>query len=91
MSLSSEHFDHHLTPNGWVDGTQHLDFSNNVVAVPDDTLMTVQEHRKISHYMADEDVWCTETWRSNNTEAVEAAIAKYGAEPHTHPPFKHKS
>jgi hypothetical protein len=35
MSLSSEHFDHHLTFSQWMGG-RHL--------------ITVQEHRKISHY-----------------------------------------
>ncbi|MCA9818878.1 MAG: hypothetical protein KC652_27475 [Cyanobacteria bacterium HKST-UBA01] len=90
MSLSSEHFDHHLTPTGWVLGTEHLDFCTNKVEIPEDALLTVQEHRKISHWMADEDVWITEMWRSNDTEAVDAAIAKFGPRPHVQPPFTQK-
>lgn len=86
MSLSSEHFDHHLTPRGWVAGTAQLDFSRNEVPIPADRLLTVTEHRKISHFAAEEDVWCSEVWRSPDQDAVQRAIAQFGSEPDVSPP-----
>lgn len=89
MSLSSEWYEYHLTPEGWVDGTVKLDFGGTQVPVPLDRVLTVQEHRLISHFAADEDVSLNETFRSTNTELVEALISKFGKEPYVSPPFKH--
>ncbi len=82
MSLSSEHFKHHLTPSGWVAGSEKLDFcAEKVVPPPVDTLLTVNEHRSISHWTANEDVDFYEVWRSSDSAALNAAIAKYGDRP----------
>jgi hypothetical protein len=90
MSMSSEHFEHHLTPAGWVAGSEQLDFgAKTIVPRPADALLTVNEHRKMSHSMADEeDVSCYEIWRSTNIDAIAQAIASFGALPNISPPFK---
>lgn len=91
MSLSSESFEHHLTSSGWVEGSSKLDFcKEDFVARPADALMTVKEHRKISHWAADEDVDCYEIWRSADSKALEEAISKFGERPFVLPAFEYK-
>lgn len=89
MSLSSDHFKYHLTPAGWIAGSEKLDWcAETDVPKPADALLTVNEHRKISHWSAGEDVDCYEIWRSPDTKAVEQAIEKFGDKPAISPPFK---
>lgn len=91
MSLSSETYEHHLTPFGWIEGSSRLDFcKENFVPRPHDALLTVKEHRKTSHWKADEDVDCYEIWKSTDSKALETAISKFGARPFVLPGFEHK-
>lgn len=42
MSASNEYFEYHLTPGGWVDGSQKIDFQGRTERpTPTDTLLTV--------------------------------------------------
>lgn len=44
MSLSNEWFEYHLTPAGWIAGTEKLDSGTRNVPVPTDRVLTVQFH-----------------------------------------------
>jgi hypothetical protein len=42
MALSDEWWEYHLTPQGWVEGSEHLDSSFKKVAAPEGTVLTVR-------------------------------------------------
>ena len=48
MSASNEWSEYHLTPNGWVEGSEKLDFSRTERPAPADRVLTVRQHDYLS-------------------------------------------
>ncbi len=78
MSFTSEYFDYHLTPTGWVNGSTKEEYDSQTVDIPTNRLITVQEHVYQGSFYSQESVNVTEIWRSTDAEAVAAAVAIYG-------------
>ncbi len=88
MSLTSDRIDHHLTEKGWVLGTERIDFVLQTVPVPDDCVMTVQEHIYRASYQDDEEISFKETFLSSDVARLERLTALHGKLPETLGPFK---
>jgi hypothetical protein len=87
MSLSNESFDFHLTPSGWVLGSQKLDFGSTVEPVPHDCVLTVRENRYRQGYQFDEEVDFEKIWSSEDAAEVKRLTDIYGDQPETAPAF----
>jgi hypothetical protein len=81
MSASNETWVFHLTPDGWIAGSEYLDFSKIERPVPENTVLTVTRSEYMgSSFSRIETTW-DETFRSEDTSLVERLIAQYGARP----------
>jgi len=78
---SRESTDHHLTADGWVEGTSKVDnMPAEEVSIPVDRVLTVQEIRE-QYSFGDESVNLQVTFTSTDQEVLNALIAKYGERP----------
>jgi hypothetical protein len=80
MSLSKEYQDEHLTPKGWVEGTESLDFGGTIVAVPDNCVMTVRHYDETPH-VGTHIRWSKVTFRSGDEALVERLLKAHGDGP----------
>jgi hypothetical protein len=79
MSASHEWAEYHLTPSGWVDGTDKHDFGyTQKVETPDNTVLSYicgsrmgSTFSKIEHYKR-------VVWRGDDEELIAALLKKYG-------------
>jgi hypothetical protein len=83
MSLSSEWFYYHLTPRGWVEGTEQLDFGAGVERpVPDDRVMTVVFHESLSSIFSQPARSAYVEWRHSASRSIKRLQERFGAPPH---------
>lgn len=80
MAASSEWTEWHLTPRGWVRGTEKIDSGITKREAPPDRVLSVTFHEECNGYSR---VHCktTEDWKSTDHEAVNAFITKFGEAP----------
>jgi hypothetical protein len=78
MSFTSDYFDYHLTPTGWVRGSTQEEYDSKTVDIPKDRLITVQEHVYQGSFYSQESVNVIEIWRSPDKEAVAISVAIHG-------------
>jgi len=82
MSLTNEWFEYHLTPSGWIDGSEKLDFVGiKEVAIPDDRVLTIRCHEHQSCSFAKAKFWREDVWRSNDSIQVKTLVEKFGVSP----------
>jgi len=81
MSASNEWFEHHLTPNGWVDGTEKLDSGLREAVIPEDRVLTLCFHEYLSSPFSKIELWYSEKWRHQNNDLVRMLTEKYGEIP----------
>jgi len=78
--LSKEYFDYHLTPNGWVEGTEKLDFSTTERSIPEDRVLTLRIIEEIPHpnegFRYEQVVW-----KSDDINLLNKLKKKFGARP----------
>ncbi len=79
MSASNEWWDWHLTPDGWVEGSEKLDFSElKEKEVPANRVLTIRHHERMSSPFSKLEVWASEEWRHPDNNLVTSLIEKYG-------------
>jgi hypothetical protein len=80
MSLSDEWENMHLTPSGWVQGSQKLDFQRNTddKPVPEDAVLTAYRKVYVGAIGATPQVTENTTNLSDNLELIESLLAKFG-------------
>jgi hypothetical protein len=85
MCASNEWQDYHLTPTGWVEGSEKVDFSGiHEKPIPADRVLTVRWVDNQSSAFSKADRYWKETWRSSDSAAVSALVAKFGERPSGH-------
>lgn len=81
MSASNEIDEMHLTPSGWVQGSEKLDFSGwNHREPPCDRLLTVRFREYLSSSFSKMELTADETKHGNDIDIL-AALDAHGAEP----------
>jgi hypothetical protein len=81
MSASDEWTEYHLTPNGWVVGTDKTDFgATEVVARPSDAVLTVTFREQFNGYGPPLRTF-REDWRSKDERRIEALVTRFGSKP----------
>ncbi|GAA0029113.1 hypothetical protein [Bradyrhizobium ottawaense] len=81
MSLSNEWTEWHLTPAGWVRGTEKEDFRTVHRDPPPDRVKTVVWRERLSSRFSKVDSGHSEQWRSNDGAAIATLEAKFGPPP----------
>ena len=86
MSASNEYWTWHLTPKGWVEGTEKLDSGTTERPVPDDTVLTLEYHERYSSIYSSPERWI-ETEIINQAES-DMLKRQYGSKPSQMGSFK---
>jgi hypothetical protein len=69
----------HLTPNGWVEGSDKLDSGSTERPIPDNRVMTVTFHEHLSSSHSE---LGHVDWRHNDEERLKELIKKFGKVPY---------
>lgn len=81
MALSREYKEWHLTPNGWVAGTDRYDSGTNIneVKPPEDRLLTVKCGEELSSTYSSLEKYKSEVWRAKGEDQrIAELLEKYG-------------
>lgn len=79
MALSNEYMEWHLTPDGWVEGTNKHDFASKEVKPPANRLLTVISGDKMSSSFSPIEKYKREIWRAEGQDQMIAdLLKKYG-------------
>ncbi|PBB31178.1 hypothetical protein [Mesorhizobium sp. WSM3868] len=81
MSASNEWTEYHLTPKGWVTGTEKTDFNLTERPRPDDAVQTVKVRDYLSSIYSSVDHTRKITWQSGDVHAIAKLKGKYGEAP----------
>ena len=81
MSASNEWFEYHLTPGGWTEGSEKLDFGGTERPVPGDRVLTVRQHDYLSSTFSKPERWSTIEWRHPDRKLIDRLTAKFGKLP----------
>ncbi|MBC8641566.1 hypothetical protein IAG25_32605 [Caballeronia sp. EK] len=79
MSASYEWTEWHLTPDGWIRGSEKTDFDRTIVDPPGQRVLTVRFIDENSGYSAHQSH--REEWRSSDEAAVQAFLERFGPAP----------
>jgi len=72
----------HLTPHGWVAGSEQWDFARpDIVDPPPDRVLTRSYHERISSGFMEMDLYSEESWRSPDAALVGRLLAQHGDHP----------
>ncbi len=80
MAASNEWTEYHLTPSGWVTGTEKTDFRRDDVDPPQDRVLTIRYVETLNGYGGGSKGH-HEVWRSAEDTSVNTLLAKYGQAP----------
>jgi hypothetical protein len=82
MSASNEWFDYHLTPRGWELGSSKTDFGRPVTKdPPSDRVISIHVTERLSSSFSKVDQTTTVTFQTDDTEALNDLIARFGESP----------
>ncbi|TVZ48644.1 hypothetical protein [Olleya sp. Hel_I_94] len=77
MALSKEYTYWHLTQNGWVSGDSKTDFNRWSITAPDDTVLTVVYHEKVTHRLDGLHTSIERVSKIDNKELVQSLEKKH--------------
>lgn len=81
MSASHETFEYHLTPHGWVEGTEHLDGGGAIERpVPEDRVASFVEEQHMGSVYSKLSVTWHQTWPEGKVDLT-ALYKKFGEHP----------
>lgn len=83
MSASHEWTEWHLTPAGWVRGTEKEDFRTVEREPPPDRVLSCRYHDYLSSPFSKPDRYVREEWRGGDKALIEQLLKQYGACPET--------
>jgi hypothetical protein len=75
MSASNEWSEYHLTPGGWVEGSEKLDFNRSERPAPVDRVLTVRQHDYLSSSFSKLDQWSSIEWHHQDHTLVASLTA----------------
>jgi hypothetical protein len=82
MSLSNEWHEYHLTPRGWEEGSEKLDFAGEKPRlIPPDRVLTLRFSDYQSCSFAKPDLSCKVVWRSKDEDAIRRLQQEHGIRP----------
>lgn len=82
MALSKEWFEHHLTPKGWVTGSEKIDFGGTKLKEPPkDKVLTVRLHERMASAFSKIEEWHTVEWRHDDEQKIKKLTKKFGELP----------
>jgi hypothetical protein len=81
MSGSHEWFEFHLTPKGWIAGSEKLDAGLREKEIPEDRVLTLCFYERLSSPFSDLEKWYREKWRNTNEEVISDLTEQYGELP----------
>jgi hypothetical protein len=82
VSASNEWQEYHLTPTGWVEGSEKIDFVGvREAPIPAHRVLTVRSVEYMSSGFSPLRSYWEETWRSDDSSAVQKLVAKFGERP----------
>ena len=82
MSLSNEWWEYHLTPKGWVSGSEKLDFGSRTdVPRPEDRVLTLRRIEKQTSIYSSMQIVVETDWETDDRPLLEELIEKFGARP----------
>jgi len=83
MSASNEWTEWHLTPKGWVRGSEKRDFSSVDREPPKDRVLTVVYSEFVSSSFSAMDKNLESTWQSTHAPTIAKFTAEFGPPPNT--------
>ncbi|WP_396604869.1 hypothetical protein ACFLEY_22385 [Bradyrhizobium sp. YCK136] len=81
MSLSNEWTEWHLTPEGWVRGTEKEDFRTINREPPPDRVKTVVYKQRLASVYSKLEEGHSVTWAANDSAAISRLETKFGPPP----------
>lgn len=81
MAASNEWTDWHLTPQGWVRGSEKTDFDQTMRDPPQGRVMTMRWSEHVGHHYGKAHRSAIEKWRSHDSQAVEELLKTFGPSP----------
>ena len=85
MSASNEWFKYHLTPRGWIAGSEKIDFAGlKEKEIPDDRVLTLCFHEYLSSPFSTMDKWYKEMWRHEDEALINDLIRQFGELPESY-------
>jgi hypothetical protein len=81
MSASNEWTEWHLTPSGWVVGTEKEDFRKIERDPPADRVKTVRWHDYLSSGFSKPHRYHSDVWSSEDKDAIARLEAQFGPAP----------
>ena len=80
--LSDEFYIMHLTPHGWVDGTEKTDGGTVERSVPDDTVCSLTFHETIRGILSQQERWVEAEYRTDkSSDMIKILFATFGKLP----------
>ena len=82
MSASNEWFMYHLTPKGWVAGSEKVDVAGETTRpIPNDTYVTVTIHERLASIYSKMDKWEERQEKEGYKQLIDSLYEKFGYEP----------
>lgn len=82
MSASNEWDEWHLTPQGWIAGSEKVDFAGvTEKPIPPDRVLTRRYHERQSSSFSKVDRFVSTEWRGPDAEEVARLLTKFGQHP----------
>lgn len=79
MSASNEWFEYHLTPNGWVDGSDKVDVEGvTTKPIPKDRVLTLCFHEYLASAFSNMKQWTEVLWEHSNKSLISELQTQYG-------------
>ena len=81
MSGNQEWWEFHLTPKGWIRGSERLADGAKERPIPPDRLLTIRQHEHAPSAYAPPKTWSAIVWRHGDTRAIATMREQYGTMP----------
>lgn len=82
MAASNEWKEYHLTPQGWLHGSEKLDHKKITEPVPDGRVLSILYRDYIASAYGGVNLSAEISYQSDNLEEIRELISQYGLEPH---------
>lgn len=81
MSGIREWWEFHLTPKGWVKGSENMLDGAKERPTPADRLLTIRQHEHAPSRYAAPQTWSAIVWRAGDTRAIASFREQFGQMP----------
>ena len=81
MSGNREWWEFHLTPKGWIRGSERMLDGAKDRPIPSDRLLTIRQHEHASSAYAPPQTWSAIVWRHTDSRAIATMREQHGQMP----------